>query len=154
MKVLEDLTRTVALLQKLALMPDEQATRLVQRIGQGKTDTGGEFVTDLSADLQTALREKFALGDVPSGAVPPVNLARQALLLLAEDDPTELDRYLQAGETEGLVVTIAVVTAALVILQTEITVKKQKGKWSFRLRKRSASDSLLVSFIKSIVGLA
>src|SRR5271157_6533546 len=134
--------------RELSLLTDEEAIRLVQRIANDRTCG---VLADWTVDLRQTLTNHFGVSSGPaSGAVT----ARYALVMLGEDEPQTLVSYLQAGETEGILPSVGLVTAALVILQTEVTFEKDSsGNWSIKLHKRSASDELLKSFVKAILRL-
>lgn len=101
------------------------------------------------AALLAALADTF--GGLPeTAAQPPADgdLARAALALAAADPATAggIEVLLEDGTppTMGVVETVAVVTAALAILQTEVTFERTTtGKVRVKLHKRAASDGLL-----------
>jgi hypothetical protein len=143
-------------LERVALMSDEDAVKTVQRFARQKLDTKKKsLVEDFSPDLRDEL-QKYLIDPDPTEAAtsPPESVvARQALVLLAKDKPAKLKGILAAGEAEGVFAAIALVTAALVILQTEVKVKKERGRWKVDFHKRPASDGLLQSFLKSVCRL-
>jgi len=68
-----------------------------------------------------------------------------------------LDSHSRQDDRFGLVTTIAVVAAALVVLQTRVRFERdKKGGWSVVVYKKGASDGLLkavVSLARKLLGL-
>jgi hypothetical protein len=139
--------------QQLALLNDSRAIAVARvatedLLGQEKRQT------ELTPELRGALQGFLGTGTVPPGSVDEATAARYALVVLADLDEDAVKRALQAGVAESVLGTIAVLTAALVILQTGVDIAKGKnGKWTVKIRKKPSSEGLLKSFIKSVLGL-
>ncbi len=112
------------------------------------------------ADLLEALTETFGLvTDAP--APTQADLANAALALAVEDPvmgnaiEVMLERDTLSHETFPMGETIALVatvTAALSVLQTELTIERSPaGKYKIELHKKAASDALLKSLAQILV---
>lgn len=108
--------------------------------------------------MAAVLKSEFQVSDA-EGAVSPGDLAREALLVLARNPDHEgrLMELMLDDRTKsfgaGPVSMISAITAALVVLRTEVKVARGKdGKWNFSLKKRSASDGLLKTFVGKLAG--
>ncbi len=87
-------------------------------------------------------------------------MAREVLLLLAQDPANEAmlkDALIRSDKkTFGVdpVTAAVVITGALVVLQTEVNIDRdKKGRWSFSVKKKSASDGLLKEVVGKLGGL-
>jgi hypothetical protein len=142
------------LLERIALMSDEEAVHHAKRVARGMLNTR-QFFQDLPPGLREALQEELQVPTEEAGPPSEGVLARQALVLLAKDQPDELERNFAATEAEGAIAAITILTMALVILQTEVKAEKTAdGRWTLQFHKRAASDGLLRSFLKSISQLS
>ena len=101
------------------------------------------------------------LGAIPSTEkITPGEAARQALLLLSEGPEYQapLTALVNGPETERFsvdpITTTAVITAALVILQTHVKFERDKqGRYSFKVEKKATSDQLLKPLVQKLLAL-
>jgi hypothetical protein len=133
---------------------DPQAIHLLTTLAAPRL-RASTAATPPAADIAGALADTF--GPAPDApASSDADLARAALALAAEDPKARdaLDALAEAGAppTYGVVETVAVVTAAIAVLQTEVSFEKTPaGKWKVKLHKRSAGDALLKALAHAIV---
>ena len=126
------------LAERIRELNDRTAARLLDVIANSRVQEGG-VETEMSPDMAEALRAEFGI-DAPPDAVAPGDLARDALLLLARDPAheRELMNLLTGPETKTFgvdPVTAAVITGALVVLQTHVRIERDKNQSSeFRLQ--------------------
>ena len=134
-------------------LDDATAVRVLRAFAQARVRRGG-VETELTPGMREALAEEFAVG--PAAGVSEGELARQALLVLAED-PQQREAVQSLilnppAERFGLE-TIAVVTAALVVLQLRVKFeRKESGRWTLRVEKPTMSDALLRGLIEKLFG--
>jgi hypothetical protein len=111
-----------------------------------------------TADLLEALADTF--GPVPASATSTqADLARAAIALAAEDPPTAaaIDAILERTTPDSYpiaetIALVATVTAALSVLQTELTIERSAaGKYKVKLHKRAASDALLKALAQALM---
>ncbi len=113
----------------------------------------------LTPELRQALRE-FATG--PEVAAVPAgdgDLARAALLLLADDPQQQpiLTALIEgpAPTKFGVLETAAVVTAVLLVLQTHVRFERDKdGRWSLKIEKKSTDNSLLKILVQKLLSFS
>jgi hypothetical protein len=137
-------------------LEDEKACAILARIVQSQSHSTNAPVT-LSADIRQALASAFTT----SPELTPVSegeLARQALLVLAEDEgmreiidtmavnlPEPSTQY-DAGAT------LAITTAVLFVLQTHFRIEcDKKGRWSVMLEKKPTSEVLLKKLVQKFL---
>ena len=144
--------------EQIKQLNDKTAVHILNIIAKSRMQTE-DVETEASAELVQALQSEFAVEPAEDEAAPG-DLARDTLLLLA-DDPAFKDplmNMLTGPQAKGFgvdpIVATAVITAALVILQTRVKIEyDKKGKWSFLVERKAASDSLLKSVVQKIGGL-
>lgn len=129
---------------------------------QGTTVDADSTPAPSERELRAALIAAF--GDSRQAACSDGDLARAALDLLARDPGYAEPIKIMTNQTGAAGVpqryldpaSIALTTAALLVLQTRIKFKiDNTGKWSIELDKKSASDSavkLLVQRLLSLLG--
>ena len=109
-------------------------------------------------DIQDALADDFSVA--PSGArTAGGELARQALMVLAEDPATSLAIEAMAAEedsgrhrTYDAGATLALGLAAYFALSTALDIQRDKqGKWSFKMKVRPASQAAVTKLIEKLV---
>jgi hypothetical protein len=117
----------------------------------------GSTVPQLSEDERRALAEEFSVA-LASGPTSEGELARQTLLLLADDpDKREIIHTMvrnlpSSAQRFDAGLSIAVGTAALVILQTYVHAKRDKdGKWTFEIKKQPTDKTLLKLFLQKLL---
>lgn len=136
---------------RIRTLDDTAATRLLAAASRPHMRAAG-VETNLTPDLAAALGQAASGGPRPGAAPSDGDIARAALLLLADEPSTApaiaalLDGPAPERFDIGLPAATAIVTLALVILQTHFRFKKDpKGKWEILIEKRPTSDSLLKS---------
>jgi hypothetical protein len=137
----------------IAFLPDPLALHLLISIVRPRLRASTADIPP-TADLLAALADTF--GPAPAApALTPGDLARAALAVAIEDPKMQaaLDAFVNHGTppTYGGVEVIAVVTAALAMLQTEVSFEKTPaGKWKLELHKRAASDARLTALAHAL----
>jgi hypothetical protein len=138
-------------------LPDSLALHLLSTI-TGPRLRASPPDTPPTADLLEALAETF--GPAPDApALTQADIARAALAVAAEDPATgaaieaHLDRDTPAAfpvaETIALIATL---TAALSVLQTDLTFERTPaGKYKIKLHKKAASDTLLKALAQALM---
>ena len=144
--------------EAIRALDDEAAVRVLRTVA-GPHVEAGACETELTAELRGALAEGLEVGAV-AGPVSEGELARQALLVLAQD-PANREGILAVidgpparhFEAVTAVAAVAVVTAALVVLQTRVHFERgPDGKWTLLIDKPSASDGLLKELGAKLLG--
>ncbi len=119
----------------------------------------GDCVTQAEPGIQSALENTFEL---PESSDTPTQgeLARQALLLLAEDPAYQepLSALISGPPPVSFgvdpVTLTAVITAAIVVLQTRVKIEKDKdGNWTVLTDRKAASNSLLKALVQKLLAL-
>jgi len=140
-------------------LDDAQAVRVLTTFARARLRAGGVAETEWTPELDRALRQDFpAEADAGRAAsVSEGDLARQALLLLA-DDPQNRDALaaLIAGpppESFEVVGTVALLAAMLVVLQTHVLFERDRdGKIHIKIEKKPTRDSLLKDLVQKLLG--
>ncbi|MCP4349777.1 MAG: hypothetical protein GY795_30215 [Desulfobacterales bacterium] len=139
-------------------LDDQTAVSILSIIAQSRIRSG-DCVTQSDSGIQSALKNAFELPaspDIPTQG----ELARDALLLLA-DDPAynkQLSAMINGPQTKSFgtdpVTIAAVITAAIVVLQTRVKIEKDKdGKWTVLIDRKAASTSLVKTVVEKLVAL-
>lgn len=140
----------------IRMLDDAAAQRILARIARSRLPAGATPPA-WTPDLCQALAEAFA---VSPAAQPPTDgeLARQALLLLAEDPARRNAIHAMAGTGAEAPLkydagaTVAVVTAVLLVLQTHVRFERDKqGKWSVVIEKKPTSEALLKPLVQKLL---
>lgn len=138
-------------------LSDARAIAVLQRFAGPRARQGG-VTTELTADEQSALAETTGI-DAAGGAVSEGELARVALHVVASV-PANVEplRALITGpqpRTLAVGSTVAVITAAIIALQTRIKfVKDEKGKTRIEVEKAALSDNVLTDLIAKLFTFA
>ena len=140
-------------------LDDSQAVRVLTTFARARLRAGDVAETEWTPELDRALRQDFpAEADAGRAAsVSEGDLARQALLLLA-DDPQNRNALtaLIAGpppESFEVVGTVALVVAMLVVLQTHVLFERDRdGKIHIKIEKKPTRDSLLKDLVQKLFG--
>jgi hypothetical protein len=113
-----------------------------------------------SLGLAQALAQEFQIKPA-SAPVSDGDLARQALLVLAEDPETRKAIEAMAAQAErGLQrfdfgASIGLTVAVLIVLQTHVKFERDSnGKWSLKLEKKPTSDALLKGLVQKLIAYA
>ena len=145
--------------EKIRHLDDATAIRLLSAIAQPYTRTG-DLETRWTPELRQALIDASGIdttaGDTGAEPVSEGDLARQTLLLLAEDPATRqaLEARLDdpAPDSFGVGTLLLGLTAALVVLQTRFEVERDKdGKVTWKIGKEAADSSVLKTLIEKIL---
>jgi hypothetical protein len=113
---------------------------------------------DWTSDLRQALASEFDTN--PATPVSDGELARQALLVLAEDPDTRDAIETMAAQRQSLQkfdfgASIALTAAVLIVLQTRIRFERGKdGKCSLLVEKKPTSDALLKGLVQKLLAYA
>jgi hypothetical protein len=144
-------------------LDDSQAVRVLTTFARAQLRAGGVAETEWTPDLDGALRLDFpAETDAGhAGSVSEGDLARQALLLLADDSQ---NREMLAALIEGPAPrsfelvgagTVALIAAALVVLQTHVLFERDKdGKIRVKIEKKPTQVSLLKDLVQKLAGFS
>ena len=136
---------------------DERSISILKSIAQARLGPeAGELPP--GPELRSALASAFGTPD--AGSASEGELARAALDLLREDpnfaEPIQVMAS-QAGESASRQrylepVTIGLVTAALLALQTRVKFKRDHtGKWSLEMDKKSSSDAVVKALVQRLL---
>jgi len=113
----------------------------------------------LTPALRTELAAAFGLTEAAFPPVPEEDLARQALLVLAEDPASAAAIQSMAAQPQGAPqkfdfgASLAVTTAVLIVLQTHLQFERHKdGTWTLKLEKKPTSDALLKGLVQKLLG--
>ncbi len=136
---------------------DDDAIALLERFAAGHRHEAD--VTEWTPEVREALSEAAAISEdtaVSSGG----DLARATLQLLATSDPqiaSTLEQLHSGPQAEalGFVLTVGVITAAIIALQTKVKFEAQEdGTWSVEIEKGALDDNLLKDVIVKLFALA
>ena len=137
-------------------LDDQRALRILEAVTQARLRRG-EQPPDWSSKPAGRLREAFGAPQ-PGGQVTDGEMARAALLLLAEDPETRqviesMARHMPASRQAFVDPSAVALTAAvLVALQSQVKLKRgPDGKWSFLYVKQAASVELLKPLVEKLV---
>lgn len=136
-------------------LDDATAVRVLTSFVKARLREGSrevEWVPEVRDELVRAFGVTSARNSTPSEG----DLARQALTVLAEDPQYReaLRAQLKNPSPERFVVveSVAVVTAALVVLQTHVKFERGKdGRISLKVEKKPTSDSLLKPLVQQLL---
>lgn len=140
-------------------LDDASACEILSVIGRGRAESEGG-VRALDPALRQALAA-FARNMRPtleSTSTSAGDLARQALLLLAEDSATRDAIAAMAANWQSqrrkfdFGATLAITTAVLVVLQTHIKFERSPdGQWSMKFEKKPTSEALLKTLLQKFL---
>ncbi len=138
---------------RIASLDDATARRVLATFARAQA-TPAE--TALTPELRQALRE-FATGpETAAVSASEGDLARAALLLLADDPQQQpmLTALIEgpAPTRFGVLETVAIVSAVLVVLQTHVKFERDKaGRWSVKIEKKPTDNSLLKPLVQKLL---
>lgn len=146
----------IIMTDRIQNLDDETAVRILETVARARM-RGADVQTDLTPELRQALRDQLpaSAGDQSADTG---ELARQALLLLAEDPETSaaIEHLIENPQPPmrfGLGTTVAIVTAAMIALQTHVRFEKDSsGKWKLLVEKMPTKDGLLKDLVSRILG--
>jgi hypothetical protein len=139
----------------MTMLDDDASIQILKTIAQARLRADSTGLED-SPDLRAALADAF--GNPAGIAVSEGDVARAALDLLAEDpafaEPIRIMSRNAAGKRYIEPATIALTTAALLVLQTRVKFKRgQNGKWSVEVEKKAAGDGAVKALVQKLLGL-
>jgi hypothetical protein len=137
-------------------LDDRTAQRLLATIVRSRVNVGSQTL-EWTPDLRLAVVAEFDLS--PSSVpVSEGELARQALLLLAEDPSTRSAIEVMASRSQQTLTkfdagaSIAIAVAVLFVLQTHVQFERDKqGKWKIWVEKKPTNESLLKGILQKLV---
>ncbi|HWW23525.1 MAG TPA: hypothetical protein VNY78_06445 [Edaphobacter sp.] len=139
-------------------LDDKTAKQILGRIAGSQPAPGGERIA-WSPEIGKALAEEFGVAAPAGGTISEGELARQALLVLAEDPEAEIaierlaSTPMEGGQTFDFGIGIAV--AVLIVLQSHVKFERNPdGKWSLKVEKKPTSDSLVKGLVQKLIGFA
>jgi hypothetical protein len=141
---------------KILPLDDKTAVNILQTFAKAQLNSES-YYTELKPSLRKELMEEFNVTELKTHAPGEGELARQALLLLAEDPQyVEVIGAIVAAPIPekflGVVETVSLVAAILVVLQTQVRFERDKeGRYSFIIEKKSTSESLLKLLIQKLL---
>jgi hypothetical protein len=139
----------------LAHLDDASAQRILTTIARVRA----RDLPEDSAQLRSALADEFKLAPTHA-SVSAGELARQALMVLAEDPATRLaiDSMAREEGSGGLRTfdggaTIALAVAVYFALSTALDIERDKqGKWSFKMKVKPASEAAVRKLVEKLIG--
>jgi hypothetical protein len=138
----------------LTQLDDETARRILTTIARARSE---DLLPNL-AGLRDALTTEFGIAP-PETRVSPGDLARQALLVLAEDPDTRnaieamaLEEPPVTRQTFDTGTSIALAVAAYYALTTAFEIKYAKGPWSIKLNKKAADSATVRALVQKLLG--
>jgi len=116
---------------------------------------GGKRMEPLTPPLAVAIGDLFGIA-ANDQACSEGDLARTALELLASTEglPPAGGVPLESrprNQRYGAVEVVGLLTAAMFVLQTQLEIQLKGGKWTFRFKKRPASDELLRTLVQMVI---
>lgn len=135
----------------IQILPDADAQRILSIFVSNQP---GYHASSLSPDLVAALQQ---VPDLTATAASPGDLARAALLLLA--DVPEQRSILEAMASQppaqrfGVLETTVVVSAVLFVLGTHLHIERTtQGAWSLMIDKKPTDPGLLKLLLEKLLG--
>ena len=134
-------------------LDDATARRVLDSIARAQTASAA---TTLTPELRQALREFAISPETAAVSASEGDLARAALLLLADDPQQQpiLAALIEgpAPTKFGVLETAAVVTAVLLVLQTHVKFERDKdGRWTLKIEKKPTDNSLLKLLVQKLL---
>jgi hypothetical protein len=115
---------------------------------------------ELTGELRRTLALSFDLSSLPEESVTEEELAKQVLLVAAEDPDKRVAIEMMAAQSDivgqkfDFGATFSLTVAALIVLQTHMCFERDKnGKWTVRVEKKKTSDALLRGLVQKLLGL-
>jgi len=139
-------------------LDDVAAQRILEAIARSHARADNETVR-WSPGLAHTLAQEFQL-ERRTLLVSEGELARQALLVLAEDPETRKRIEAMAVGTAGSAQkfdfgTMGITAAVLIVLQTHVRFEHNSdGTWSLKLEKKPTSDTLLKGLVQKLITFA
>jgi hypothetical protein len=140
--------------ETIANFDDTTAIRVLDTIAK-HTPLPDEAPPQLDADLKSALEETTGITPA-AGQVSDGDMARQALMLLAEDPKTRR-RIIQVAENppRGFIepaLAIALTGGLIMVLKTKFDLKRnEEGRWTFSATSAPLDKDLLKDFVSKLL---
>jgi hypothetical protein len=139
-------------------LDDKTAKQILSRIAGSQPAPGGTRIT-WNPEIGKALADEFGVAAPAGDTISEGELARQALLVVAEDPEAviAIERFAstssEGGQTFDFGIGIAV--AVLIVLQSHVKFERNTdGKWSLKVEKKPTSDSLVKGLVQKLIGFA
>lgn len=137
-------------------LDDQTAEQILSAIVRGSKPSG-DRIASLDNNLEQALMQQFP--SEPGDTRPSEgDLARQALLVLAEDPQMRTAIETMAANWNSQPqrfdggATLGIAAAALMVLQTHIKFERTStGKWNLKIEKKPTSDALLKTLVQKLI---
>ena len=138
-------------------LDDSQAVRVLTTFARVRLRAGGVAETEWTPELDRALRQGFPAEADAGRAASEGDLARQALLLLADDPQNReaLTALIEGPPPQSfeVVSTVALVAAMLVVLQTHVLFERDRdGKIHIKIEIKPTRESLLKDLVQKLLG--
>lgn len=138
---------------RIASLDDATARRVLATFARAQA-TPTE--TALTPELRQALREFAPSSEVAAGSISEGDLTRAALMLIADDPQQQpiLAALIEgpAPTKFGVLETVAIIGAVLVVLQTHVKFERDKeGRWTVRIEKKPTDNSLLKPLVQKLL---
>jgi hypothetical protein len=141
-------------------LDDKKAQLILKRIASSQPAPGGARIA-WDPEMAKALAQEFEIAE-PSGGAAKISegdLARQALLVLAEDPEASIAIERIAATTGDTAQVfdfgIGVAVAVLIVLQSHVKFERNPdGKWSLKVEKKPTSDNLVKGLVQKLIGFA
>ncbi|HEY6250896.1 MAG TPA: hypothetical protein VI685_13125 [Candidatus Angelobacter sp.] len=137
-------------------LDDNKARKILSAVVRSHAGSGAGM-PPLSGDLKTVLIREFQIAP-GTRPVSGGELARQALLVLAEDPATRAAIETMAANWDDsrqkfdFGASLGIAAAVLLVLQTHIKFEKTPdGKWSLKVEKKPTSEGLLKALVEKLI---
>jgi hypothetical protein len=114
---------------------------------------------ELTPELQKELASAFGLSQTATEPASEAELARQALVLLADDTDKRSAIEALVAQTGPVPqkfdfgASLAVTAAVMIVLQTHVRFERREdGKWNVKVEKKPTSDALLKGLVQKLLG--
>lgn len=140
---------------RISSLDDATARRVLATFARAQANPAE---TALTPELRQALREFAPAPEAAAVAASEGDLARAALLLLADDPQYQpiLTALIEGSAPAqfGSAKTAAVIAAVLIVLQTAVAFERDKdGRWSIEIKKQPTDSSLLEPLVQKLLGV-
>jgi hypothetical protein len=137
-------------------LDDSTAQKILGVIARSRRQPTGEIVAWDPGLGQTLAHEFQISGE--AGPVSEGELARQALLVLADDPETgnaieAMAASSARAEKFDFGVTLGLTVAVMIALQTHVRFERNSdGKWNLKIEKKPTRDALLKGLVQKLIG--
>ncbi len=137
-------------------LDDNTAKKILGIVARSRKQATDQVVA-WDPNLGQTLAQEFELSGV-AGPVSDGELARQALLLLAEDPETgnaieTMAASSASAEKFDFGATLGLTAAVLIVLQTHVRFERNSdGTWNLKIEKKPTSDALLKGLVQKLIG--